>query len=190
MNREQWLTDLSTEVTPLFKGFALKPFRLTVGWPISRGRPGKRQVLGECHALESSTAGLNEIFITPLIADPIQVAGVVCHELAHVAAGVEAAHGRGFVKVCRHVGLTRGKPTSVMPGERLEESLKRIVGRLGKYPHEVMQLKTVEAKRQPTGVTLVCDCGFRCSTSRKWVSEVGVPTCACGAKLEEQVKGE
>lgn len=182
MNREQWLTELSEQVSPMFKDFKLKPFKLTMGWPISRGRPGKRQVLGECHALESSPANLNEIFISPVLDKPLQVAGVVCHEIAHVAAGIDAQHGSGFVKVCKHVGLTAGKPTSVMPGEKLNESLQRIVDKLGVYPHKAMVLATVAAKPS-TGVTLLCECGFRCQTSKKWYEGVGAPTCACGLKL-------
>lgn len=184
MNREQWLTDLSEQVVPLFKGFQLQPFRLTMGWPISRGAPGRKQVIGECHALESSTGGVHELFISPVLEEPLKVAGVVCHELAHVAAGVKAGHAKDFVKVCRHVGLTSGKPTQVMPGERLNESLRRIVAKLGEYPHKAMKLALTE-KKPSSGVTLRCECGFRCSTSRKWVEGVGVPTCACGLKLEE-----
>jgi len=184
MNRESWLTDLAIEVVPFFKGFKLEPFKLTMGWPISRGKPGKTQVIGECHGIESSTGGVHELFISPVIDKPLQVAGVVCHELAHVAAGIEAQHKGKFLKVCKHVGLTIGKPTHVMPGEKLNESLKRITERLGKYPHKAMKLVTIP-KKPGSGVKLVCECGFLAHTSRKWVEEVGVPTCACGRKLEE-----
>lgn len=185
MNREQWLTDLSAECVPFFKGFQLKPFRVTMGWPIEGGRPGKRQRVGECHALESSTGGFQELFISPVLEKPLEVAGVVCHELAHVAAGMKAKHGTGFVRVCKHVGLTTGKPTAVMPGEKLNESLQRIVDKLGEYPHKKMKL-AMEAVKPGSGVVLVCECGFRCSTSQKWITEVGVPTCACGNDLKER----
>lgn len=162
----------------------MKPFRLTMGWPVSRGKPGKTQVIGECHALESSTGGVHELFISPVIDEPLKVAGVVCHEMAHVAAGIKAGHAKDFVKICRHVGLTSGKPTHVMPGEKLNESLQKILKTLGPYPHKAMKLVAAEKKPSP-GVTLRCECGFRCSTSRKWVDEVGIPICACGMKLEE-----
>src|SRR5262245_3291211 len=118
-NREGWLTEVASQVEPFFVGFKLDPYRVTCGWPSRNGLGRRMRRVGECHGSKSSKAGIHEIFISPLLDKPLEVAGTLCHELAHAAAGIDAAHGKDFVKVCKHVGLTRGKPTSVMPGERL-----------------------------------------------------------------------
>ncbi len=183
-NREAWLTELARVVEPLFKGFTMQPYRLTCGWPC-RGATGKVRAIGECHALQSSKGGVHEIFISPVIADPLQVAGVVCHELAHVAAGIEAQHGKGFVKVCRHVGLTSGKPKFVGPGPLLIQHLEKVMVPLGPYPHQVMELALKPAKPRSTLSLLCIKCGCKVTMSLKWLEEAGAPTCACGGAFVE-----
>lgn len=182
--REEWLYELSRAVSPIFKGWPMMPYRLTCGWPCRNGLARKRRVVGECHALESSKGGLHEIFISPVLDEPLEVAGTVCHELAHVAAGIPAGHGKGFVKVCRHVGLTKNRPTSAMPGEILLGRLRRWVEPLGAYPHQAIAPAQRPAKPR-TSVKLACtSCGCACTMGIKWIAEVGPPTCACGAPMK------
>ena len=132
-NREGWLTEVSRGMEYLFKGFSLSKYRVTCGWPCV-GALSKARRVGECHGAKSSKDGVFELFISPVLDDPLEVAGTVCHELAHVAAGIDARHGSGFVKVCRHVGLTKGKPMSASPGPYLEERLGKLLLPLGPYP--------------------------------------------------------
>jgi hypothetical protein len=54
LNRESWLTELAKRVHPLYKGFAMAPYRLTCGWPCRMALGRRRRAIGECHALESS----------------------------------------------------------------------------------------------------------------------------------------
>ena len=185
MNREQWLTDLAKQCEPLFNKFKILPYRVTCGWPCKGGISLKRRVIGECHHAKSSKSGIHEIFISPILDKPIEVAGTLCHELAHVAAGIEAAHGKGFVKVCKHVGLTKGRPTSVMPGDFLNERLEKVISKLGSdYPHQALvpipkvKVKTVSV------IKLTCPkCDCIVTIGRKWLEEAGLPTCGCGEEL-------
>ncbi len=185
-NREHWLTELSRAVAPVYAGFRLSEFRVTCGWPASGGLSTKRRRVGECHGAQSSKGGLFELFISPVLDDSLQVAGTVCHELAHVAAGVEAQHKGQFVRVCRAVGLTKGKPTSVMPGAELDEKLRRIIERLGAYPHQALQPVGKLVQSKPGPVILVCgDCGCKVQISLKWLEEAGPPSsCGCGGGFE------
>ncbi len=184
MNREQWLTDVAKQVEPVFKGFLVPPYRVTCGWPSRHALSVRKRMVGQCHGAKSSSAGLFELFISPVLAKPLEVAGTLCHEMAHVAAGVEAAHGSGFVKVCKHVGLTKGKPTSVMPGDRLEERLRKIIAVQGAYPHSAVVPVQKEVLRVKKSVTLECGgCGCKVSISTKWLAEAGAPTCACGGEM-------
>lgn len=191
MNREAWLTELAAQVVPLFKGFVLKPYRVTCGWPCKGALTRRARRIGECHALESSKGGVHEIFVSPLIDTSAEVAGVVCHELAHVVAGIPAAHGSKFVTVCRSVGLTSGKPTSVMPGPVLAEQLQKIITKLGNYPHTALVPRASVVSKPATSTGLACPaCGCRISISLRWLDEAGAPTCACGTLMEQVRKDE
>ena len=187
MNREAWLTELAAQVKPLFKGLAMSPYRITCGWPSSGGLALKNKVIGECHSNKSSTDGVYELFISPTIDQPLQVGGVVCHEMAHISAGTEAKHGRKFVSVCKHVGLTKGKPTSIMPGDKLNEKLSKMIEKLGAYPHKAMNPYKLKPIKEKTQVRLYCQNkdGCDCSVviSVKLLEECGLPTCRCGSEF-------
>ena len=183
MNREQWLTDVAKQAEPFFRGFKLPPYHVTCGWPLSGGMGNRRRVVGQCFGVESSPVGTCQVFISPLLDKPLEVAGTLLHEMAHVAAGSKAKHGKWFVKVCTHVGLTKGKPTSVMPGERLNEALTKIVDRQGKYPHVAIQPVLKKIEKASSVVGLVCECGCRVTISLKWLEEAGLPTCGCGEPM-------
>lgn len=184
MNREAWLTQVAKLVEPVFSKFEIKPYRVSCGWPCRGGINPKRRVLGECHHQKSSGTGTHEIFISPYLAKPIEVAGVICHELAHVAAGIEAAHGKQFITVCRYVGLTNGKPTQVMPGDSLNDRLSKIISGLGEYPHSKLEPVPKLTKVSVSSLSIEClECGCRALMSVKWLESVGLPTCACGAEF-------
>lgn len=189
LNREGWLTEVAKATSPYFGRFKLGPFRVTCGWPSRFALRSKATRVGECHASISSSSGHCEIFISPLLDKPLEVAGTLIHEMAHVAAGYKAQHGPDFVKVCRFVGLLQGKPTSVMPGKVLNEKLSRLVETLGAYPHAAIKpvaVKAVKVEKPKTGMALKCElCGCRISISLKWLERSGVPKCGCGGLMEE-----
>jgi hypothetical protein len=184
-NREGWLTALAGSLRPLFKGWDLGRLRVTCGWPSHGALARHRRVVGQCFGPESSRSGVSELFVSPLLEDPAEVAGTLAHEMAHVAAGVKAGHGRGFVTVCDHVGLTAGRPTSVMPGRVLADHIGRLVEPLGPYPHEAMRPALKEAAKGPTATRLACPgCGCVVTISFKWLAAAGPPTCGCGVPME------
>lgn len=184
MNREKWLSDLAKKVEPLFGQFDLKPYRVTCGWPCRGGLTGK--VLGECHSQKSSADGVFELFVTPRLDDPAKVSGVLVHEMTHVVAGIEAGHGRRFDRIRQHVGLTKGKATSAMPGEALAEKLAKLWEPLGPYPHKALvPVPKLKPQKEPSVMSLECGtCGCVIRISRKWHDESGPPTCGCGSKMD------
>jgi hypothetical protein len=182
--REEWLTELSRRVLPVFKSWTMAPFRVTCGWPCRGGIARRRKVIGECHALESSKGGFHEIFISPSLDQPLEVAGTVCHEMAHVAAGISAGHGQGYRKVCKSVDLTKGSPTNASPGPVLTDKLHKVVDALGDYPHMALVPVLKSIKRPITSVTLTCaSCGCRVRIALKWLDQVGPPVCGCGGSM-------
>jgi hypothetical protein len=184
MNREAWLTEMARQLeTILFPKAKLEPYRITCGWPC-RNAMGKRfRRVGECHGAKSSKDGHHEIFISPLLDDPLEVAGTVAHELVHVAVGLNAKHGRYFWEICCIAGLTKGPPTQAAPGPKLNERLGKIIAVQGAYPHQaiVPVAKVVHA----ASVVKVCcvDCGCVAVLSNKWLDKAGYPTCGCGGEM-------
>lgn len=185
LNREGWLTEAASLLAPLFPDeLRNKPFRVTCGWPSIQGLGAKFRRVGECHAIENSKAGVHELFISPVLDDPLDVAGTLAHELAHVAAGLKAAHGKEFVKICHYVGLTSGKPKSIMPGPLLNAKIKDLLKTLPEYPHKALVPTAKEKGKSAGSVGLICTdvgCGCRVSIARKWLDAIpSLPTCGCG----------
>jgi hypothetical protein len=186
MNREDWLTEMGKRLEVFFKGMRLDPYRVTCGWPSVGGTGHKARRVGECHGAESSKAKVYEIFISPVLENSLEVGGTLCHELAHVAAGIGAKHGPEFASVCKHVGLTKGKWTSVMPGVRLNDSIRRVVNSLGEYPHRAI-VGVLKEKKPRTTVGLECgECGCKVTISLKWLEESGSPVCGCGGVMRAE----
>lgn len=193
LNREGWLTEMAAQLEPCFRGFDLGDYRVTCGWPSSNGLGAKTKTVGQCFGPESSAGKTFELFISPLLAEPVEVGGTLAHEMAHVAAGIKAAHGKRFVAVCRHVGLTRGKPRQVSPGDALEERIRRLAEGLGPYPHAAIQPKLKCREKKITSVRLECpECGCKFSLAVKYLAEPGLPTCGCGTpmRLADPEEGE
>lgn len=180
LNRESWLTEMARQIEPVFRGFRVPSYRVTCGWPSISAISGRNQRIGECHGPKTSKAGVFELFISPVLEKPLDVAGTVAHEMCHVVAGIDAKHGKGFTRVAQHVGLTKGKPRSAGPGEKLAERLLKVAEGLGPYPHAAI-VPTVKEKKPPTSVGLECSgCGCRVTISLKWLAEAGKPVCGCG----------
>lgn len=190
--REQWLTELANSLEPVFDQYALKPYRVTCGWPCKNGLGVRKRVVGECHAAESSAGGVHELFISPLLHEPHEVGGTLAHEMAHVAAGIQAGHKGLFVRVCKYVGLTAGKPTSAMPSDALAYRIKELTGKLGAYPHSGLNPKTklveVKPKKDVSLSCGRCECVVRMSV--KWLEAAGAPECGCGGAMVPKVQGE
>ncbi len=191
INREGWLTEVSSRCRRFFRNYEFPAYRVTCGWPMVSGRPKEGSYrVGECHGPRSSKGGVFEIFVSPAIADPLEVAGTVMHEMAHVLAGMEAKHGPKFVRICNEAFLTKGKATERGPGSFLEGCLKDIIKELPAYPHDALVPAGRPAKRSDS-VRLQCsECGFKATTSYKWLEGSGYPTCGCGTLMCEKVRGE
>lgn len=189
MNRELWLTEVAKKIEPLFTAadYTIKPYRVTCGWPCTKALGTRSRRIGECHSHKSSTGGFFEIFISPLLDSPVEVAGVITHELVHSIVGIEAGHGAKFVKAGRYVGLTNGQPTSLSPGDPLKQKLKAICDKVGEYPHKAMNPAGKPAKVRPkTQLTLVCgECGCKVRMGVKHFEQSGNPTCGCGSPMTE-----
>lgn len=192
MIREAWLLAATEMLRPHFRERAdleVPEVLVSTGWPSARGTASKNKVIGECW---SGHGGKPQVFISPLIFDPVEALGVLVHELVHASV---AGHGHGavFSRPAKAMGL-EGKMTRTHVGEELKAILLEIAAELGPYGHE--ELPALAAgedapKKQGTRmlkVVAAC-CGYTVRTTRKWLDE-GLPSCPCGNRMEEADSGE
>jgi len=187
VTREEWLNKITNTLRPIFQtvgGEIPEQVRATCGWPSQAARAKKKRRYGECWSSKSSNDGHFEIFVSPLLDDGIEVAGVLVHELCHTVLGVDVGHKAPFKKLATALGL-EGKMTSTTIGEDLQVLLTELITDIGPYPHAKLSLK--EKKTQGTRMLkVICpdpSCGWSCRTSQKWI-DVGTPVCCCGVKME------
>jgi hypothetical protein len=180
VTREAWLNEALTKLRPWFKDRAgvevPADARVSVGFP---GGGSARKRIGECWARSQSKDKVNEIFISPVLSDPIRMLDVLVHEAVHAVDDCQSGHKEAFKRTALAVGL-EGKMTATHAGEELKAELARIIGVLPPLTHGALDLST--RKKQPTRlVKLECDnCGMIIRTTAKWIEQTGNPACACG----------
>jgi hypothetical protein len=89
MTREQWLETAIAELrVGVFSSHPLpNNIRVSCGFPSKGSRSSKSQRIGECWDKLASSDDHYEIFISPVLADPLRVLDVLSHEICHVIAG-------------------------------------------------------------------------------------------------------
>ena len=177
--REEWLT---AALQPIARHIADKAgdimpeaVKASCGFP---GGGSARKRIGECWSTQSSAAHVAEIFISPVMSDPVRILDVLLHEAIHATVGVEHGHKAPFKRVAVACGLT-GKMTATIAGPELELVLQDIAVELGPYPHGALSLS--DRKKQKTRL-VKCECktcGYIVRTPFKWIEAAGAPLCPC-----------
>ena len=182
-HRETWLHALADKLLPTVFAAHDVPHnvRYSCGFPSKKALLGtKSTALGQCWYPENSADDHHEIFISPVIDEPLKVAAVMVHEMCHVVAGSKAKHGPAFKKVFYDVGMD-GKATECAPGGGLIDKLHPILADLGPYPMAALDARkmTTGIKKQTTRLLKVeCPmCGYTVRMAKKWVDDVGLPHC-------------
>jgi hypothetical protein len=177
--REQYLNQAVKELAKkVFKpaGIELPPVNVSCSWPGGRGN--KNSTIGQCWVRAASSAGVNEVFISPTIDNSVRCLDILAHELIHAVDDCKNGHRAPFVRMARDIGLV-GKPTSTKAGDELTKTLEGIVKRIGEYPHKKMNVAKSGIKKQGTRMLkLSCnDCGAVWRMSK--THAVNVVTCPC-----------
>ena len=171
--RESWLAAaavmLQHEVFPVAgidaASWEQRKYRVSCGFPIGyRGSRTGKVALGQAFDPSISADGTMEVFINPILDNPVDVIAVLAHELIHVEAGIACGHRGRFASIARTIGLT-GPMTATIPGDELRGKLQRIVADLGVYPHAKVDPNA--RKKQGTRLLkLQCsDCGWTARVS-------------------------
>lgn len=179
LTREAWLLLAVGAVAPLFlaKGYLVPRVRVSCAIP-STSRRGS--AVGQCWSSEFSEDGVNEIFISPVHADPVEVLDTLTHELVHAVDDCTHRHGKEFKKIALDVGL-RGKMISAKAGPELRQRLAAIAADLtasvGPYPHAAMRVTSaIYPTPRPAPKAACPRCGFQVSMLMKYL-DVGPPIC-------------
>lgn len=183
-HRESWLHDVAQRLTGhLFEPEFSVPtnIRISCGFPSRNGLLGGKMLRsGECWGEERSADGHFEIFISPVIDDPLNVIGVLGHEMCHAVAGIAAKHGPDFKKVASHIGL-EGKMTATTIGVEFKNYALDIIEAIGPYPMAKLDARKMSNGIKKQGTRLLkaecASCGYTVRISQKWVDEVGTPHC-------------
>lgn len=169
--REAWLTEAAAIILDgiimpqvYHADLSRPPVRITVGWP--KGSRGGKKAIGQCFVRAASTDGVNEIFISPEIDQPMSILPVMVHELIHALLDCEDGHRGRFAVYAKACGLT-GPMTATSAGVELGVQLAVLADALGPFPHARMD---VDGHRKVAGtrqlkVSCGC-CGFVARTSR------------------------
>jgi hypothetical protein len=134
--------------------------------------------------MESSGDRYNEIFISPVIHDPVEVLSVEVHEIIHALDNCKSGHKGYFKTAMKAVGL-EGKATATHAGTELTARLNAIASKLGRYPHNTLNPATREKVQTTRLLKITCPgCGYTARVTRQWI-ETGLPVCPCGQTFKE-----
>lgn len=195
--REAWLQAAAQKLWPkVVRAGGVRPERCRVscGWPSKsalRRASAKSRRIGEAWHSEASADGAREVFVSPALADEVEVMDVLIHELIHAALPSDAGHGPAFQRIMRSVGLA-GKPTATYAGEALVEELRVFAHELGRYPHAKLDAEPRTKQRARLMKVSCPDCGCIARITRTWI-DTYLPTCGCGTAMvsdEYDVSGE
>ena len=186
--REQWLGSLVDALRPTFAGLG-SPLpdrvRVSCGWPSKSALSSKARRIGEAWSARCSEDGAHETFLSPALADPVEVGAVLVHELVHHAVGVEHGHRAPFARLAKAVGLL-GPMRATSAGPELRERLHALAESIGPYPHGALVAGNGRKKQATRMLKVACaECGCLVRMTRQWLDTVGAPTCACGGAMAE-----
>lgn len=179
MTREAWLLFAVDAVAPIFqkKGFEVPRVRVSCAIPATSVRGS---AVGQCWGRNMSEDGVNEIFISPVHANSLEVLDTLVHELVHAVDDCEHRHGPEFKKIALAIGL-HGKMREASAGPELKLQLGQVAKSLedkwGPYPHaklRVMRSIFPSPKLSPRAACPVC--GFGVSVLMKYI-DIGPPIC-------------
>ena len=191
ITREEWLTKMARALnTKVFKpaGFPLnmKKVRVSCGYPPQGGVSNGTKTIGVC--FPDVANGYNEIFIHPEFSKSVRVADVLAHELIHHKLNCFHGHGKPFRDIAIAIGL-KGSMRATVAGKDLTETIKKLVKKIGKYPHKALNYNH---KKQSTRLKKVycpeCESwgtDYILRMSQSTIDNYGTPTCPVGHYMEQ-----
>jgi len=179
-NRETWLETATGKLRKYFSdnGYTLPE---NIRFAIAFTSGGKRGMEGECWHAQLSADKHFEIIIKADNDDPVQVLGILVHELVHTLLPLSVKHGKEFRDIALKIGL-EGKMAHPELTPRLKQHLETIAKSLGHLPHATFNFLGNAEKRKKGGaryLKLECKaigCGYTLRGIAKWL-KAAIPPC-------------
>lgn len=175
--RELWLELATNKLRPFYRAMGHEiplAVRVSVGFP---GGGSARKRIGEHWHPKSTSDGVSQIFISPVLEKSIDALSTLTHELIHSVYPSDG-HKGGFAKAVKALGMTKPyKASGITQGSALETLCLNIVRDIGEYPHAAINL--ADRKKQTTRMLKgECEsCGYVVRVSAKWIEDAGYPIC-------------
>ena len=173
--RESWLLAAVEVLRPLFhsKGHLIPT---TVHVSCGFASTGlKSHHIGQCWPTQSSSNGVNQLFVSPTLGDPVEVLDTLVHELVHAVDDCQHKHGKEFKKIALSLGM-KGPMRSAGAGPELKLKLQGLAAQLGPYPHSTLKVRHVRRVSSPRPRAKCKQCGYEVPMLKKFL-EYGPPLC-------------
>jgi len=172
--REAWLNAAIREVQPLFTkaGHQVPACHVSCGFTSTGVRSGH---IGQCWSTKASSDGVNQIFISPILSEGLEVLDTLVHELVHAVDNCQHKHGKEFKKIALSLGMV-GPMRSAGAGPALKEKLKNLAEKLGPYPHAKLSVPRKAVSRSPRPRAKCTRCGFTVPMLKDFL-HYGPPIC-------------
>lgn len=187
--REAWLRAATDDLRPHFAKFGLavpEAIRFSIAFT-SQGKKGA--VAGEVWPAGATDDGHCELIVRADFADPMDVLGILVHQLVHASLPPETKHGKPFRDAALRLGL-EGPMRNALPGAILRERLNELAASLGPLPHARLNFDRVtlaglaiaDRPRKQTTRMLKAEClgpgcGYTVRVAARWIAECGPPHC-------------
>lgn len=173
--REAWLNRAIGLLRPIFsrRGFTVPSSCVASCGFASTGT--RSHHIGQCWSSTSSEDGRTQIFISPVLHDPVEVLDTLTHELVHAVDDCKHKHGKEFKKIAIGIGMV-GPMRSAGAGPDLKRSLIEVASRLGPYPHGRLLISHRKIVQKPRPRARCEKCGFEVPMFRKFLT-YGPPIC-------------
>jgi hypothetical protein len=104
LTREAWLLFAVGHIAPIFNeaGYAAPKARVACTIPATAKRGG---AVSQCQPMDRTEDLTNEIYISPVHSDPIEVLDTLTHELVHAVVDCQHQHVRAVKEIDLAVGL-------------------------------------------------------------------------------------
>jgi hypothetical protein len=134
---EVWLDNAVELYRPVFAagGYEIPPVLVSVGFADNGYRSGrKKNAIAICYSREFSEDGVNQIIMTPLRTEPLDLLWLLGHELIHAVDNCVHGHGEVFDEIARMVGYWPHKNATLNDAKRFDGMVESMVEQLGRYP--------------------------------------------------------
>ncbi len=134
---EVWLHEAVELMRPKFAeaGYEIPPVHLSVGFTVYGYRANtKRVIFGTCSSRKMDKDGINQIFISPVLDEPMTVLETLAHELVHAIDDCKHSHGPVFQQISKDLKLTDCRAVNMIDYVETVKFYRWMLDELGRYP--------------------------------------------------------